>query len=510
MNSNKILILDFGSQYTQLIARRVREAGVYCEIHPFDRYPAPDASVKGVILSGSPASVRNADAPQPVLDGIRGVLPLLGICYGAQWLAWKKGGEVVPATSREYGRATLSVVNASDPLMKGLPQESTVWMSHGDTITNLPSDLEVIGSTASVKNAAFRFPDEPTWGIQFHPEVYHSECGKQLLANFVLGICGCPGDWTPENFVDATVAELREKLGDDEVILALSGGVDSSVAGLLLHRAIGPKLRCIFVDSGLLRKNEFEDVLKSYEGMGLNVVGVKAADRFLGDLAGVTDPEKKRKIIGRDFVEGFNAEAKKFADARWLAQGTIYPDVIESSSVKGHSVTIKSHHNVGGLPEDMHLKVVEPLRLLFKDEVRRVGKALGLDPVILGRHPFPGPGLAIRVLGEVTAEKVAVLQEADDIYIRKLREYGLYDSVWQAGAILLPVRSVGVMGDERTYESTVALRAVTSVDGMTADWVHLPYDFLADVSNEIIRKVRGINRVVYDISSKPPATIEWE
>ena len=510
MNSNKILILDFGSQYTQLIARRVREAGVYCEIHPFDRYPAPDASVKGVILSGSPASVRNADAPQPVLDGIRGVLPLLGICYGAQWLAWKKGGEVVPATSREYGRATLSVVNASDPLMKGLPQESTVWMSHGDTITNLPSDLEVIGSTASVKNAAFHFPDEPTWGIQFHPEVYHSECGKQLLANFVLGICGCPGDWTPENFVDATVAELREKLGDDEVILALSGGVDSSVAGLLLHRAIGPKLRCIFVDSGLLRKNEFEDVLRSYEGMGLNVVGVKAADRFLGDLAGVTDPEKKRKIIGRDFVEVFNVEAKKFADARWLAQGTIYPDVIESSSVKGHSVTIKSHHNVGGLPEDMHLKVVEPLRLLFKDEVRRVGKALGLDPVILGRHPFPGPGLAIRVLGEVTAEKVAVLQEADDIYIRKLREYGLYDSVWQAGAILLPVRSVGVMGDERTYESTVALRAVTSVDGMTADWVHLPYDFLADVSNEIIRKVRGINRVVYDISSKPPATIEWE
>ena len=510
MNNNKILILDFGSQYTQLIARRVREAGVYCEIHPFDRYPSPDASVKGVILSGSPASVRKADAPQPVLDGIRGVLPLLGICYGAQWLAWKKGGEVVPATSREYGRATLSVVNASDPLMKGLPKESTVWMSHGDTITGLPSDLEVIGSTASVRNAAFRFPDEPTWGIQFHPEVYHSECGKQLLANFVLGICGCPGDWTPENFVDATVAELREKLGNDEVILALSGGVDSSVAGLLLHKAIGPKLRCIFVDSGLLRKNEFEDVLKSYEGMGLNVVGVKAADRFLGDLAGVTDPEKKRKIIGRDFVEVFNAEAKKFADARWLAQGTIYPDVIESSSVKGHSVTIKSHHNVGGLPEDMHLKVVEPLRLLFKDEVRRVGKALGLDPVILGRHPFPGPGLAIRVLGEVTAEKVAVLQEADDIYISKLREYGLYDSVWQAGAILLPVRSVGVMGDERTYESTVALRAVTSVDGMTADWVHLPYDFLADVSNEIIRKVRGINRVVYDISSKPPATIEWE
>lgn len=510
MNSNKILILDFGSQYTQLIARRVREAGVYCEIHPFDRYPAPDASVKGVILSGSPASVRNADAPQPVLDGIRGVLPLLGICYGAQWLAWKKGGEVVPATSREYGRATLSVVNASDPLMKGLPQESTVWMSHGDTITNLPSDLEVIGSTASVKNAAFHFPDEPTWGIQFHPEVYHSECGKQLLANFVLGICGCPGDWTPENFVDATVAELREKLGDDEVILALSGGVDSSVAGLLLHRAIGPKLRCIFVDSGLLRKNEFEDVLKSYEGMGLNVVGVKAADRFLGDLAGVTDPEKKRKIIGRDFVEVFNAEAKKFADARWLAQGTIYPDVIESSSVKGHSVTIKSHHNVGGLPEKMHLQLCEPLKWLFKDEVRRVGRQMGIPENLISRHPFPGPGLAVRILGEVTPEKVHILQEADHIFIQALRDWKLYDQVWQAGAILLPTRTVGVMGDERTYEHPVVLRAVTSTDAMTADWADLPRAFLSEVSNNIINKVKGVNRVCYDISSKPPATIEWE
>ena len=508
--TSKILILDFGSQYTQLIARRVREIGVYCEIHPFDKIPVLDDSVKGVILSGSPASVRNADAPQPDLSSFRGRLPILGICYGAQWLAWKDGGEVVPATSREYGRASLEVVDAADALMSGLPKKSTVWMSHGDTIVRLPEKLIVIGSTGSVHNAAFRFPDEPTWGIQFHPEVYHSECGKELLANFVLGICGCPGDWTPENFVETTVRELREKLGDDEVILAISGGVDSSVAGLLLHKAIGNKLRCIFVDSGLLRKNEFESVLRSYEGMGLNVVGVHAADKFLGDLAGVTDPEQKRKIIGKDFIDVFNVEAKKFANAKWLAQGTIYPDVIESSSVKGHSVTIKSHHNVGGLPKDMNLKVVEPLRLLFKDEVRRVGKALDLDPKILGRHPFPGPGLAIRVLGEVTPEKVAVLQEADAIYIDKLYEYGLYDSVWQAGAVLLPVRSVGVMGDERTYENTVALRAVTSVDGMTADWVHLPYDFLADVSNEIIRKVRGINRVVYDISSKPPATIEWE
>ena len=507
---NKILILDFGSQYTQLIARKVREAGVYCEIHPFNKIPPRDVALKGVILSGSPASVTAPDAPQPELSGLRGELPLLGICYGAQWLAQNGGGEVAPAGTREYGRAQLSVLGSSDPLFAGIPASSTVWMSHGDTITRLPADAEVIGSTDTVDNAAFRLKGEPTWGIQFHPEVHHSEYGSQILRNFVIGICGCSGDWTPENFIESTVSELREKLGHDKVILGLSGGVDSSVAAMLLHRAIGRNLHCIFVDSGLLRKDEFEDVLRSYEGMGLNVRGVRAGERFLADLKGETDPERKRKIIGRDFVEVFNAEAKKIENARWLAQGTIYPDVIESSSVKGPSATIKSHHNVGGLPKEMNLKVVEPLRLLFKDEVRRVGRALGLDPVILGRHPFPGPGLGIRILGEVTAEKVRVLQEADAIYMGKLREYGLYDSIWQAGTILLPVRSVGVMGDERTYESTVALRAVTSVDGMTADWVHLPYDFLADVSNEIIRKVRGINRVVYDISSKPPATIEWE
>ncbi len=507
---NKILVLDFGSQYTQLIARRVREIGVYCEIWPFDRIPSDLGGVRGVILSGSPASVRDADAPQPDLSGIRGRMPVLGICYGAQWLAQSGGGEVAAAGSREYGRATLCVTDPEDPLLKGVRSGSTVWMSHGDTITRLPGGTGVIGSTGSVENAAFRFVSEDVWGIQFHPEVHHSECGTEILRNFVLDICGCAGDWTAENFVESTVSSLREQLGDDEVILGLSGGVDSSVAALLLHRAIGRRLHCIFVDSGLLRKDEFDEVLRSYEGMGLNVKGVRAAERFLGDLAGVTGPEQKRKIIGRDFVEVFNAEAKTISGARWLAQGTIYPDVIESSSVKGPSATIKSHHNVGGLPKEMNLKVVEPLRLLFKDEVRRVGKALGLDAKILGRHPFPGPGLGIRILGEVTPEKVAILQEADAIYIGKLREYGLYDSIWQACTILLPVRSVGVMGDERTYENTVALRAVTSVDGMTADWVHLPYDFLADVSNEIIRKVRGINRVVYDISSKPPATIEWE
>ena len=465
----KILILDFGSQYTQLIARRVRELNVYCEIHPFNKIPVPDASVRGVILSGSPFSVRDEHAPAPDLSAIKGKLPLLGVCYGAQFLASAFGGEVQPAPSREYGRAMLTVGDASDALM-----------------------------------------GEQTWGIQFHPEVYHSTDGTHLLKNFVVGICGCRQEWTSESFVEATVRELQEKLGDDKVVLGLSGGVDSSVAAVLLHRAIGKNLYCIFVDSGLLRKNEFEDVLESYKNMGLNVKGVKAGDKFLGDLAGVSDPETKRKIIGRDFVEVFNDEAIRIEDVRWLAQGTIYPDVIESVSVNGPSATIKSHHNVGGLPEKMHLGIVEPLRLLFKDEVRRVGRSLGISEQLIGRHPFPGPGLAIRVLGDITPEKVGILQDVDKIYIDALRDAGLYDKVWQAGAILLPVKSVGVMGDERTYESCVALRAVTSTDGMTADWVHLPYEFLANVSNDIINKVKGVNRVVYDISSKPPATIEWE
>ena len=508
----KIVILDFGSQYTQLIARRVRELNVYCEIHPFNKIPELDASVRGVILSGSPFSVRDVKAPKPDLTAIKGRLPLLGVCYGAQYLAHFYGGEVQSAPSREYGRAMLTVVEPSDPLMQGVPSPTQVWMSHGDTITSVPDTYRVIASTEDVRYAAFRIEGERSWGIQFHPEVYHSTGGITLLRNFVVGICGCKQNWTPESFVETTVRELREKLGDDRVVLGLSGGVDSSVAAVLLHRAIGKNLYCIFVDSGLLRKNEFDSVLESYKGMGLNVKGVKAHDRFLGDLAGVTDPEKKRKIIGRDFVEVFNAEAKQIENVKWLAQGTIYPDVVESASasVKGPAAMIKSHHNVGGLPEEMHLKIVEPLRLLFKDEVRRVGKSLGIDPQLLGRHPFPGPGLAIRILGDITPEKVEILQNVDKIYIDALREWGLYDQVWQAGAILLPVKSVGVMGDERTYESCVALRAVASTDGMTADWVHLPYDFLAAVSNDIINKVRGVNRVVYDISSKPPATIEWE
>ena len=448
--------------------------------------------------------------PLPDLSAIKGKLPLLGVCYGAQFLASAFGGEVQPAPSREYGRAVLTVGDAGDPLMRGLPATTQVWMSHGDTITSVPANYKIVASTEDVRVAAFRIEGEQTWGIQFHPEVYHSTDGTHLLKNFVAGICGCRQEWTSESFVEATVRELQEKLGDDKVVLGLSGGVDSSVAAVLLHRAIGKNLYCIFVDSGLLRKNEFEDVLESYKNMGLNVKGVKAGDKFLGDLAGVSDPETKRKIIGRDFVEVFNEEAIRIEDVRWLAQGTIYPDVIESVSVNGPSATIKSHHNVGGLPEKMHLGIVEPLRLLFKDEVRRVGRSLGISEQLIGRHPFPGPGLAIRILGDITPEKVAILQDVDKIYIDALRDAGLYDKVWQAGAILLPVKSVGVMGDERTYESCVALRAVTSTDGMTADWVHLPYEFLANVSNDIINKVKGVNRVVYDISSKPPATIEWE
>ncbi|MFI3328032.1 MAG: glutamine-hydrolyzing GMP synthase [Rikenellaceae bacterium] len=506
----KILILDFGSQYTQLIARRVRELNVYCEIHPFNNPPAIDDSFKGVILSGSPYSVRDEVAPQPDLSQIKGKMPLLGVCYGAQYLSHAFGGEVEPAPSREYGRAMLTVGDATNPLMKGLPSQTQVWMSHGDTITKIPAGYKVIASTEQVKVAAYAVEGEDTWAIQFHPEVYHSTDGTQLLKNFVVDICGCEQSWTSESFVDATVADLKAKLGNDKVVLGLSGGVDSTVAAVLLHKAIGANLYCIFVNPGVLRKGEFEEVLESYKGMGLNVRGVDAADRFLNDLEGVSDPETKRKIIGKDFVEVFNDAAQEIKDVKWLAQGTIYPDVIESCSVNGPSATIKSHHNVGGLPEHMNLKIVEPLRLLFKDEVRRVGLSMGIAQSLIRRHPFPGPGLAIRILGEITREKVQILQDVDRIYMDALHEAGLYDDVWQAGAILLPVKSVGVMGDERTYESCVALRAVQSTDGMTADWVHLPYDFLAKLSNDIINKVRGVNRVVYDISSKPPATIEWE
>lgn len=508
----KILIVDFGSQYTQLIARRVREMHVYSEIVPFNAFSQSmlDADVMGVILSGSPCSVRQNDAPSVDLTHIRGTLPLLGICYGAQYLASAEGGTVEKSLTREYGRAALNVLSAGDPLMKGLWSDSTVWMSHGDTIMSVPDGIEVIASTQDVSVAAFRIRGESTWGLQFHPEVHHSEQGAVLLRNFVIGVCGCKGDWTPENFITRTVSELRDRLGDDEVVMALSGGVDSTVAAVLLHRAIGARLHCIFVDSGLMRKAEAAKVLKSYGGMGLNVRGVDASDRFLNDLSGVTDPEQKRKIIGRDFVEVFSEEASGLSGVRWLGQGTIYPDVVESAKVNGTATVIKSHHNVGGLPEKMSLKLVEPLRLLFKDEVRNVGVQLGIDPMLIWRHPFPGPGLGIRIVGEVTPEKVRVLQEVDDIYISILREEGWYDKIWQAGAILLPVKSVGVMGDERTYEWCVALRAVTSVDGMTADWARIPYEILARLSNEIINKVRGVNRVVYDISSKPPATIEWE
>lgn len=504
------MILDFGSQYTQLIARKVRENNVYCEIHPFNHYPDPDESVKGVILSGSPFSVRDPHAPVPDLTPVKGKYPLLGICYGAQYLSHNFGGEVQASDSREYGRARLNFIDRSNPLFRNMHSHSQVWMSHGDTIISLPDNFEVIASTEDVKVGAYAANDEPTFGLQFHPEVYHTTEGKTILQNFLGDICGCSMDWTPETFVETTVAELKEKLGNDRVVMGLSGGVDSTVASFLLHRAIGEQLTCIFVDNGLLRKNEFQTVLESYKDMGLNVLGVNAAETFISDLKGITDPEEKRKSIGRNFIRVFEQEAGKLEKVTWLGQGTIYPDVIESVSVNGPSVTIKSHHNVGGLPEKMHLKVVEPLRLLFKDEVRRVGKAMGIPASFLKRHPFPGPGLGIRILGEITPEKIRLVQEADDIYISALRRFGLYDRIWQAGAILLPVQSVGVMGDERTYEYVVALRAVTSTDGMTADWGHLPHEVLSRISNDIINKVRGINRVVYDISSKPPATIEWE
>ena len=505
----KIIILDFGSQVTQLIGRRLRELNVYCEIHPFNKIPELDDTVKGVILSGSPCSVTAPDAPQVDLQGIKGRLPLLGICYGAQYLAHHYGGAVESAGSREYGRAELEIMQR-DPLFDGVPPKSQVWMSHGDTITALPDNSTVLASTASVVNAAYRIFGEQTYAVQFHPEVYHTEYGSRILANFVKTICGCSGSWTPASFIDTTVDELHRKLGNDPVILGLSGGVDSTVAAVLLHKAIGDRLHCIFVDNGLLRRNEFSEVMESYRGMGLNVTGVDAGERFLTALAGLTDPEAKRKAIGKTFIEVFEEEARKVDGARWLAQGTIYPDVIESAAIGGQAAKIKSHHNVGGLPEKMNLQIVEPLRMLFKDEVRRVGRALGIPASLIGRHPFPGPSLAIRVLGEVTFEKLEILRDADKIYIDALRADGLYDKIWQAGTILLPVKSVGVMGDERTYEYTAALRAVTSTDGMTADWYPLPYDFLAKVSNDIIRHVRGINRVVYDISSKPPATIEWE
>lgn len=505
-----ILILDFGSQFTQLIARRVRELNIYCEIHPYNNIPEIEHNIKGVILSGSPYSVRDAEAPMPNLEPYKDKLPLLGVCYGAQFLAHNFGGEVQASNTREYGRANLSFVNNDNPLLKNINQNSQVWMSHGDSIVKVPENYEVICSTHDVKYAGYHIKGEETYGVQFHPEVYHSTEGLELLKNFVVDICNCEQSWTPDSFVDTTVAELKEKVGDDKVILGLSGGVDSSVAAMLLHKAIGSNLHCIFVDNGLLRKNEFEEVLDGYKHMGLNVKGVNAKDKFYAELEGEKDPEGKRKIIGKVFVDVFDEESKLVENAKWLGQGTIYPDVIESMSVNGPSATIKSHHNVGGLPDYMKLSVVEPLRSLFKDEVRRVGKAMGLDPRLLGRHPFPGPGLGIRILGDVTAEKVRILQEVDAIFINGLKDADLYDDVWQAGSILLPVQSVGVMGDERTYENAVALRAVTSTDGMTADWCHLPYEFLAKISNDIINKVKGINRVTYDISSKPPATIEWE
>ena len=507
--SEQILILDFGSQYTQLIARRVRELNVYCEIHPYNKAPELTPDIKGVILSGSPCSVRDEEAPNVDFDKYASKVPVLGICYGSQLMAHKSGGEVFPSTIREYGRAMLHVLH-QNKLTAGMHESGQVWMSHGDTITKVPDHFEIIASTPTVKVAAYKHKEKEVYGIQFHPEVTHSIDGKILFRNFVSDICGCEQSWTAESFIESTVANLKTQLGDDKVVLGLSGGVDSSVAAVLIHKAIGQNLYCIFVDNGLLRKNEFEEVLASYRHMGLNVKGVDAKDQFYTALKGLSDPEEKRKAIGKTFVDIFDQESHKIEDVKWLAQGTIYPDIIESVSVKGPSATIKSHHNVGGLPDYMKLKIVEPLNTLFKDEVRVVGRTLEIDPNIINRHPFPGPGLAIRILGDITAEKVALLQEVDHIFIKSLKDKDLYKQVWQAGAILLPIQSVGVMGDERTYEKVVALRAVSSVDGMTADWVHLPYDFLADLSNEIINKVKGVNRVVYDISSKPPATIEWE
>ena len=506
----KVLILDFGSQYTQLIARRVRELFIYCEIHPYNNPPKDVSPFKAVILSGSPFSVRGEDAPHPALNEIRGKKPLLAVCYGAQYLAHFSGGKVSPSATREYGRANLSEIKSNESLFSGISIGSQVWMSHSDTIKELPTNGVRLASTTDVHNAAYRIEGEQTFAIQFHPEVYHSKDGKQLLENFLVNIAGVKQDWTPDSFVSMTLENLRKQIGDEKVILGLSGGVDSTVAAVLLHQAIGDQLTCIFVNNGLLRKNEFLSVLDQYKDMGLNVKGVDATTHFMTKLAGLSDPEQKRKAIGNAFIDVFDDESKAIEGATWLAQGTIYPDVIESISVNGPSATIKSHHNVGGLPDYMKLKIVEPLRMLFKDEVRRVGKSLGIDSALLGRHPFPGPGLAIRILGDITLEKVAMLQEVDAIFIQGLRDANLYDSVWQAGAILLPVNSVGVMGDERTYEKCVALRAVTSTDGMTADWVNLPYEFLQKTSNDIINKVKGVNRVVYDISSKPPATIEWE
>lgn len=511
----KIIILDFGSQTTQLIGRRVRELDTFCEILPYNKFPEDEEGIIGVILSGSPYSVHDEQAFKVDLSRFVGKYPVLGICYGAQFISYANGGKVERTGTREYGRAHLQYIDTDNALFRGFDEKSQVWMSHGDTITAIPSDCHVIASTEDVKFAAYASSEKPVWAVQFHPEVFHTLQGSLLLKNFVVDICGSCQEWSPASFVESTVAELKEQLGDDRVILGLSGGVDSSVCAVLLHKAIGSNLTCIFVDHGMLRKNEFAQVMKDYEGLGLNVIGVDASDKFFKDLEGIDDPEQKRKIIGRDFVEVFNAEAKKITDAKWLAQGTIYPDRIESLNITGK--VIKSHHNVGGLPEEMHLQLCEPLKWLFKDEVRRVGYQLDMPERLIKRHPFPGPGLAVRILGDITREKVRILQDADDIYISNMQSYicedgeRLYDKVWQAGTVLLStVRSVGVMGDERTYEHPVALRAVTSTDAMTADWAHLPYDFMAKVSNEIINKVKGVNRVCYDISSKPPSTIEWE